>query len=62
MQIEFAMISLEVLSEKSAANLINAVKQDEKDKLIVGKSKTYMQSCLSLLKFLETKNKIKINP
>jgi len=62
MQLEFAMISLEVLNENSATNLINAIKQDENNKLIIGKSKKYMQSCLGLLKFLENKSKIKINP
>lgn len=60
MQIEFAMISLQVLDEESAANLVSAIDQDEKDKFTIGKSQTYKQSCLGLLKFLENKSKIKI--
>lgn len=61
MQIDFAMISLGVVDEKSAANLVDAIKQEENDKLIIDKSKTYMQSCSSLIKFLENKSKIKID-
>lgn len=61
MQLDFALNSLQVLDEESANNLVEAVKLDEKDKITLGKSQMYMQSCLSLLKFVENKNKIKIN-
>lgn len=60
MQLNFSMISLEVLSEESATNLVNAIKLDENEKLTIRKSQIYIQSCLSLLKFLENKSKIKI--
>lgn len=59
MQLDFSMISLEVLNEESATNLVNAIKLDEKDKLTIRKSQTYMQSCLCLIKFVENKSKIK---
>lgn len=62
MQLDFSLISLEVLNDESATNLVNAIKLDEKDKLTIRKSQIYMQSCLSLLKFVENKSKIKINP
>lgn len=60
MQLDFSMVSLQVMDEESSCNLVNAIKQDEKDKLTIGKSQTYMQSCLSLLKFVDNKNKVKI--
>lgn len=57
LQIEFAMMALQVLDEQSACNLVNAIKQDENDKLILRKSQMYAHSCLSLIKFVENKNK-----
>lgn len=60
MQLDFAMMSLKVLDEESAGNLVSAIKQDEQDKLIIGKSQIYMQSCISLLKYIENKSKIKL--
>ncbi|KAL4092377.1 hypothetical protein QTP88_026892 [Uroleucon formosanum] len=45
--------------EESASNLVKAIQQDEKDKLTIGKSQIYMQSCSSLIKFLSNKTKIK---
>lgn len=62
MQLEFAMMSLQVSDANAVINLINATEQDEKEKLTIGNSQTYMQSCISLLKFLENKSKLKINP
>lgn len=59
MQVEFAMISLQVSDEESAANLVSAIDQGEEDKSIIGKSQYYMQSCSNILKFLENKSKIK---
>lgn len=59
MQLDFAMISLQVLDEESAVKLVEATQQDEKDKLIIGKSKVYLQSCLSLIKFTSNFDKIK---
>jgi hypothetical protein len=61
MQLNFSLISLEVLSEESAKNLVDAIKLDKNDKSTIRKSQIYTQSCLSLLKFIENKNKIKIN-
>jgi len=61
MQLDFALNSLQVLDEESANKLVEAVELDEKDKITLGKSQMYMQSCLSLIKFVENKNKIKIN-
>lgn len=60
LQVEFSMISLQVLDEESAADLVSAINQDEEDKSIIGKSQNYMQSCSNLLKFIENKSKIKI--
>ncbi|NP_001233122.1 uncharacterized protein LOC100160766 [Acyrthosiphon pisum] len=59
MQLDFAMMSLIVSDEESASNLVKAIQQDEKDKSTIGKSQIYMQSCLSLIKFLSNKTKIK---
>ncbi|VVC42376.1 Hypothetical protein CINCED_3A015161 [Cinara cedri] len=61
LQIEFAMMSLQVLDEESACNLVDAIKQSEEHKLTLRKSHSYTQSCLSLIKFVENKSKIKIN-
>lgn len=60
MQLDFALISLQTLDQESANDLVDAVKQDENEKLTIGKSQTYTQSCSSLIKFLENKSKIKI--
>lgn len=60
MQLDFSMMTLHMSGEDFVNNLINAIKQDEKDKLVLGKSQTYMQNCTVILKFLENKNKIKI--
>jgi len=60
MQLDFAIISLEVLDEESTNNLVDAIKHDDKDKLIIEKAETYKLSCLSLLKYVENKSKIKI--
>lgn len=60
MQLDFALNSLQVLDEESADNLVEAIKLDERDKSILEKSKSYMQSCLSLIKFVENQRKIKI--
>jgi len=59
MQLDFAMMSLIVLDEETASNLVKAIQQDEKDKSTIGKSQMYMQSCLSLIKFITNKTKIK---
>lgn len=49
-------MGLQVLDEESAVSLVGAIKQDEKDKLTLRKSKIYTQSCLSLIKFVKNKN------
>ncbi|XP_060834300.1 uncharacterized protein LOC132917535 [Rhopalosiphum padi] len=59
MQLDFAMMSLVVLDEESASNLVKAIQQDEKDRSTIQKSQIYMQSCLSLIKFISNKTKIK---
>ncbi|XP_025197192.1 uncharacterized protein LOC112595979 isoform X2 [Melanaphis sacchari] len=59
MQLDFAMMSLIVLDEESAANLVKAIQQDEKDRSTIQKSQIYMQSCLSLIKFITNKTKVK---
>uniref|UniRef100_A0A2S2NEL0 Uncharacterized protein n=1 Tax=Schizaphis graminum TaxID=13262 RepID=A0A2S2NEL0_SCHGA len=59
MQLDFAMMSLVVLDEESASNLVKAIQQDEKDRSIIQKSQIYMQSCLGLIKFISNKTKIK---
>ncbi|KAE9544191.1 hypothetical protein AGLY_001370 [Aphis glycines] len=59
MQLDFAMMSLIVLDEESALNLVKAIQQDEKDRSTIRKSQTYMQSCLSLIKFISNKTKVK---
>lgn len=60
MQLDFSLVSLQVMDEESSCNLVNAIKQGENDKSTIGKSHTYMQSCLSLIKYVDNKNKIKI--
>jgi len=59
MQLDFAVMSLVVLDEESASDLVKAIQQDEKDKSTIGKSQIYVQSCLSLIKFISNKTKIK---
>jgi len=59
MQLDFAMMSLIVLDEESASNLVKAIQQDEKDKSTIGKSQIYKQSCLLLIKYMSNKTNIK---
>lgn len=61
MQLDSVMVSLQVLDLESANNLVEAIEQNKEYKLIIGKSQMYMQSCLSLLKYVENRSKIKIN-
>ncbi|XP_050532232.1 uncharacterized protein LOC126900508 [Daktulosphaira vitifoliae] len=60
MQLEFSIISLKPNDEDSAKKMVEAAKQDEKDKYSINKINMYKQSCISLLKFLENQNKIKL--
>lgn len=61
MDLDFSMMTLRNMSDKdSVMNLINAIKQDENDKLVIEKYPTYMQNCMVILKYVENKNKIKI--
>lgn len=60
MQLYFALLSLEVLNEKSAVNLVDAIKQDEEYKFIIGQAQDRMQSCLMLLHFNQCKSEVKV--
>lgn len=59
MQFHFAFVSLKVLDEESADNLVEAVKQDEEHTFIIGKAQHYMDSCMTLLKYIDCKDKLK---
>lgn len=61
MQLDSAMVSLQVLDLESANNLVGAIEQNKEYKLTIGKSQIYMQSCFSLLQYVENRSKIKIN-
>lgn len=61
MQLDSAMVTLQVLDLESANNLVEAIEQNKQYKLTIGKSQMYMQSCLSLLKYVENRSKTKIN-